>query len=276
MRMPPNDSASRPEISAVILPRSRKSGRSRLNADDHPDGEYREHDDADERELPVQVEQHAERDDGGHQAPGQLHDAGADEVADAVRVVHDARNQDAGLRRIEIADRQARHVHLHALPHVGDRALRGDTEHLRQRERVSASTMVAAPAARASGTRRSARCLPITSSMRYLEVVGRTRPASRLTSIRARPSASRPRWAQISSRASAQAFAMFVFFLGSATGCWFLDALTGIGVQDSGSHRVPNRDSRVPSLQGYRVSLRYLIRWGWSAAVPRRLCLSAS
>ena len=43
-----------------------------------------------------------------------------------------------------------------------------------------------------------------TSSIRYFEVAGSTRPASRLTSISARPSASRPRRAQISARASRQ------------------------------------------------------------------------
>ena len=42
---------------------------------------------------------------------------------------------DAGLRRVEVADRQPRDVRLDAPAHVGDRALRGDAEHLRERER---------------------------------------------------------------------------------------------------------------------------------------------
>ena len=57
---------------------------------------------------------------------------------------------------------------------------------------VTAWTMVAAPAASASGISRSARPLPMTSSIRYLEVAGRTRPTSRLTSMSARPSAEPP------------------------------------------------------------------------------------
>ena len=39
------------------------------------------------------------------------------------------------LRRVEIADRQPRDVRLDAAAHVGDGALRGDAEHLRERER---------------------------------------------------------------------------------------------------------------------------------------------
>ena len=54
---------------------------------------------------------------------------------------------------------------------------------------MTACTSVAAPAATASGISRSARCFPMTSSIRYLEVAGSTRPESRLTSISARPSA---------------------------------------------------------------------------------------
>ena len=50
-------------------------------------------------------------------------------------VAHDARDQDAGLGRVEVADRQAHHVRLHALAHVGDGALRRHAEDLRERER---------------------------------------------------------------------------------------------------------------------------------------------
>ena len=48
---------------------------------------------------------------------------------------HDARDEDAGLRRVEVADRQAHHVRLDVLAHVGDGALRGDAEDLRVGER---------------------------------------------------------------------------------------------------------------------------------------------
>ena len=87
-----------------------------------------------EREPPVQVEEDDERDHGGDDAAGELDEAGADDVADAFGVRHDPRDEHAGLRRVEIADGQAGHVRLDPPPHVGDRPLRGDAEHLRQRE----------------------------------------------------------------------------------------------------------------------------------------------
>ena len=88
-----------------------------------------------DRQVPVQPEQHAEPDHRGDEAADQLHQAGADQVPDALGVAHDARHQHAGLRRVEVAHRQAHDVRLHALAHVGDRALRGDAEDLRQRKR---------------------------------------------------------------------------------------------------------------------------------------------
>ena len=44
---------------------------------------------------------------------------------------------------------------------------------------VIAWTSVAPPAASASGTSSSARCLPMTSSIRYFEVAGSTMPGQR-------------------------------------------------------------------------------------------------
>jgi hypothetical protein len=64
----------------------------------------------------------------------------------------------------------------------------------------------------------AARPLPMTSSIRYLEVAGRTRPTTRLTSINARPSASRPLRARISARASRHAAPAESFFLGVREG----------------------------------------------------------
>ena len=80
---------------------------------------------------------------------------------------------------------------------------------------VTAWTSVAAPAASASGISSSARPFPMTSSMRYLEEAGSTRPASRLTSISAEAERrGGPRRAQISARASRQTSAQSSFFLG--------------------------------------------------------------
>ena len=87
-------------------------------------------DERDERQPPVQIEEIPERRDGRHDAAGELHQAGADEISDAFGVGHDARDEHAGLRRIEVADRQPRDVRLDAAAHVGDGALRGNAENL--------------------------------------------------------------------------------------------------------------------------------------------------
>ena len=56
-----------------------------------------------EREPPVQIKEDPERDHGGHDAAGELDEAGADDVTNTLSVRHDPRDQDAGLRRVEIA-----------------------------------------------------------------------------------------------------------------------------------------------------------------------------
>src|SRR5687767_12843445 len=81
---------------------------------------------------------------------------------------------------------------------------------------VTACTTVAPPATSAMVASRSARCLPMTSSIRYFELAGSTSPASRLTSISVMPSASRDRCAQISSRASRHACESVSFFFFSS------------------------------------------------------------
>ena len=101
----------------------------------HPAAERAEDQDRDHRQLPVEIEQDDERDRRGQDRSGELHEARADEIPDAFRVGHDARDEDAGLRRVEIADRQAHDVRLDLFAHLGDRALRRDAEHLRVRER---------------------------------------------------------------------------------------------------------------------------------------------
>ena len=213
MRMPPSVSVSRPVTSALILPRSRKIGRSRVKAI-----AITTPNDASNSSVAVvscQLSQNStpsaidRRDD----AADQLHQAGADEVPDALGVVHDARDQHAGLGRVEVADRQPRDVLLDRPAHLGDRALRCDAQHLRQGKAGDAWTRVAAPAAQASGHSRSARWRPMTSSISSFDVAGRTRPASRFTTISDRPSARRARRAQIRSRASRHAVDQCTFFL---------------------------------------------------------------
>ena len=101
----------------------------------HRAAEHRQRHERGQRQAPVQIEEIRERGDRGHDAAGELHEPGADEVPDPFGVVHDPRQQLTRLGRIEVADRQARDVLLDVTPHVGDRALGRDAEHLRQRER---------------------------------------------------------------------------------------------------------------------------------------------
>ena len=102
----------------------------------HAAAERAQDDDRDGGQPPVQVEQDAKRHDGGQDRAGQLHQARADQVPDAFGVGHDARDQDAALRRVEVADGQAHDVRFDVFAHVGDRALRGDAENLRVGERA--------------------------------------------------------------------------------------------------------------------------------------------
>ena len=100
----------------------------------HPAAEHRQHHGGDERQTPVEVQQHAEGDEGGHEATDQRHQAGADEVPDALRIGHDARQQDAGLGRVEVAHGQAHDLRVHPDAHVGDRPLCRHAQQLRQRK----------------------------------------------------------------------------------------------------------------------------------------------
>ena len=70
---------------------------------------------------------------------------------------------------------------------------------------VMALMSVATPAAMASGVNSSTRCLPITSSISHFVLAGRTKPAARLMSMRTSPIETERRCSQMSARASAQA-----------------------------------------------------------------------
>ena len=196
--------ASRPVTSAVIAPRSRKIGRSLLKAYAIPPPNATRISSVDRRQLPVEPEEHAERDDAGDRTrPTSC----TSPVPTRFRIPSASfmtRRSARRSGRVEVADRQPQDVLLHALPHVGDRALRGDAHHLRERERRRRLHQRRQATASARPPSRSARCCGSTRSMRNFELVGRTRPASRFTTISSMPTASLPRWAQTSSRASRQ------------------------------------------------------------------------
>ncbi len=206
--------------SALILPRSRNSGRKRPEGVAHHAAEERQDHQRDRGQLPVHVEQKAHGDDGGQQTSGELNQSGADEVPNPLRVRHDARDEHAGLGLVEIADGQPQHVLFDPPPHVGDGALGADPQHLREGE--GRSTPERSSRRRWRGRAGSAGpicCLPMTSSMNDFVDQGSTKPASVLIATSTKPSASRHRRAQISSRASDQAAdqrIFFFFFSGSA------------------------------------------------------------
>ena len=97
------------------------------------EAEEREHRERDQGQLGAEVEEDREREDRRQQAPGELDQAGADQVADAFRVGHDPRQQDSRLGLVEEGDLETADVRLDAAPHLGDGALGGLPEHLGQR-----------------------------------------------------------------------------------------------------------------------------------------------
>ena len=63
------------------------------------------------------------RESSGEDAADEIHQAGADQVAHALDVVHDARNQGAGLIGVVVGHRQPADVLLHLAAQFGDQAL---------------------------------------------------------------------------------------------------------------------------------------------------------
>ena len=72
------------------------------------------------------------------QSADELDQAGADQVADAFDIGHDARDQRAGLVGVVVGDRQPADMLLHFLPQLGDQPLRRLRQQLRQGERGDA------------------------------------------------------------------------------------------------------------------------------------------
>ncbi len=81
------------------------------------------------------VEQHGEREHGGEDAADEFDESGADEIAHAFDVVHDARDELAGFVGVVIRDREAADVLLHFAAEFGDEALGLLRQELGERER---------------------------------------------------------------------------------------------------------------------------------------------
>ena len=84
------------------------------------------------------ADQNGEGDDRGQQPAGEVHQTGADEVAHALDVAHDARNQRAGLVGVVIRNGQSPDVLLHPTAQLGDQLLRRLGERLGERKRREA------------------------------------------------------------------------------------------------------------------------------------------
>src|SRR5258708_7407390 len=113
---------------------------------------------------------------------------------------------------------------------------------------VMAWTRVAPPAASASGSSSSGWCWLITRSITHLEEEGRTRPASRLTSISASPTVRRPRCAYTRARASCQAPGVMVF-LGGRVGASAMSVTGNVnGRRRNGVPKVLDRVKYIPDI----------------------------
>ena len=75
--------------------------------------------------LDTGVEQPDEGEDGGEDAADEVNHAGADEVADAFDVGHDAGDERAGAVLVVEGDGEAADVGLDLLAEIGDEALAG-------------------------------------------------------------------------------------------------------------------------------------------------------
>ena len=111
-------------------------------------------------------EQQHQCDHGGQYSADELDHAGADQVAHAFDIRHDARHQLAGLVRIVVSDRQAADVLLNLAAQFRDQFLAFDGKQLSQRKRGDALNAVAPTTARVSGSSSPHWCLPITLSRR--------------------------------------------------------------------------------------------------------------
>ena len=76
-----------------------------------------------------------EREDGGDDAAGEIDQAGANEVADAFHVAHDAGDEHAGFVGVVVGDGQAADVRLHLAAQFGDHSLRRFGEKLGEANR---------------------------------------------------------------------------------------------------------------------------------------------
>ena len=171
--------------------------------------EDQQDDEGEHRHADAELDEDSEGEDGGQDAADELDQAGADQVANAFDVGHDARDERAGLVRVVVGDGQAADVLLDLLAQLGDEALAGLGEKLGEGEGGDALNDGRGDDDADDGGSRLSWCLPMTLSMRYFVEAGRTRPQTRLTIISRKLPASSGRQGLMSFQTSGRTFLSF-------------------------------------------------------------------
>ena len=138
-------------------------------------------------------------------AADEIHQPGADQVAHAFHVVHDARDQRAGFVGVVIAHRQPADVLLHLAPQLRDQALPFFGEQLGERERGDALNQRGGEHAADQRVEQPDLVFADHRSTSQLMDPGMTRLQSRLMTMSTKPSASMPRRGRTSSFSSGSA-----------------------------------------------------------------------
>ena len=89
------------------------------------DAEADENREGDAGHKGADAQENDQRENAGHEAADEFDQAGADQVAEAFDVAHDARDQRAGFIGVVKGDGKAADVRLHLAAEVGNHALRG-------------------------------------------------------------------------------------------------------------------------------------------------------
>ena len=116
-------------IDLAALTENRPDGRERFiqcNAETHKRA-Y-----SDQGHLRTGAKQQNQRNSGGDQASGKIHQACTQKIAHAFHVAHDSGYETASLIRVIKGHRQARNVRLNLLAQLGDQPLRRLRQRLRQ------------------------------------------------------------------------------------------------------------------------------------------------
>ena len=103
-----------------------EDGSQLLEGESHRGREKEQQRDRADRQLPVEPEKHDQRDGCGEEPSDEVHQARPDEVADTLRVVHDARDEAPALGLVEKAHGEMNDVCLDRGPHIANGPLGRD------------------------------------------------------------------------------------------------------------------------------------------------------